>query len=129
MSNDEHKIYDEEQRKIFSERLRYYIAINGKQQNEVAKDISEKPTTLNMWCTGKALPSTGKIQKLADYFGIGKSDLTEKMEDLETETEFISVANKMAMQNDMLNKFIVKYYYLSKDDKKLICDFLERFFN
>ena len=69
---------DAEQKRVFANNLTHYININGKQQNEVAKAIGEKPTTLNMWCKGNSFPSMGKIQKLADYFGIGKTDLTEE---------------------------------------------------
>ena len=54
------------------------MEINQKQQTEVAKDLGFNATTLNMWCNGKSFPSTGKIRKLADYFGIGMSDLTDK---------------------------------------------------
>lgn len=43
---------DDNERRIFAKNLNYYIALNGKQQNEVAKAIGEKPSTLNMWCKG-----------------------------------------------------------------------------
>lgn len=66
---------EEEQKKIFSKNLNYYISISGKQQKEIAKALGYSPTTFNTWCVGKIIPSTGKIQKIADYFGIGKSDL------------------------------------------------------
>lgn len=39
---------DAEQKRVFANNLTHYININGKQQNEVAKAIGEKPTTLNM---------------------------------------------------------------------------------
>lgn len=68
---------DEEQRKIFSKNLNYYIASSGKQQKEVAKDLGISPTTFNTWCVGKIMPRMGKVQKIADYFGIGKSDLVD----------------------------------------------------
>lgn len=68
---------EEEQRKIFSKNLNYYIASSGKQQKEVAKDLGISPTTFNTWCVGKIMPRMGKVQKIADYFKIGKSDLIE----------------------------------------------------
>lgn len=68
---------EEEQKKIFSKNLNYYISISGKQQKEIAKALGYSPTTFNTWCVGKIIPSTGKIQKIADYFGIGKSDLLD----------------------------------------------------
>ena len=61
---------NEEQKKVFARNLNYYISLNGKQQNEFAKEIGENATTVNMWCTGNSLPRMGKVQKIAEYFGI-----------------------------------------------------------
>lgn len=67
------------EKKIFAKNLNYYIAQSGKQQKEIAKDIEVNQTTFNMWCLGKSMPNSGgKIQKIADYFGIGKSDLVDE---------------------------------------------------
>lgn len=66
---------DNEQKIIFSKNLNYYIAQSGKQQEEVAEDLGISPTTFNSWCVGEILPRMGKVQLLADYFKIRKSDL------------------------------------------------------
>ena len=71
---------DEEQKRIFANNLNRYISLNQKQQIDVAKDLGINPTTFNMWCKGNSMPNVGKIQRLADYFGIGKSDLTDLKE-------------------------------------------------
>ena len=63
---------DEKQKKIFSKNLSFYLEKSGKSQKEVAKAIGVIPQTFNTWCTGKILPKTGKIQAIADYFGILK---------------------------------------------------------
>ena len=68
---------EEEQKKIFSKNLNYFIANSGKQQKEVASDLGISPTTVNTWCVGKIMPRMGKVQAIADYFGIGKSDLID----------------------------------------------------
>ena len=68
---------DSEQKKIFSKNLNYYVTQSGKQQKEVAKDLGYSATTFNTWCVGKIIPSAGKIQRIADYFNIGKSDLLD----------------------------------------------------
>ena len=78
---------DEEQKKIFSRNLNKYIALNQKQQIDVAKDLDISPTTLNMWCKGNSMPGTGKIRKLADYFRIGMSDLTDEKETAKEDQE------------------------------------------
>ncbi len=73
---------DEEQKRIFSKNLGYYISNSGKQQKEIAADLGISPTTFNTWCVGKIMPRMGKVQAIADYFGIGKSDLIDDKSNL-----------------------------------------------
>lgn len=118
---------DDTQKKIFARNLTYYIALNGKMQTEVAKDIGVNATTLNTWCTGKAMPALGKIQRLADYFGVGKSDLTDEKPELDTNDEYKSICAKIGAQDKRFQRVMVAYYNLPVEDKTLFCDFFERF--
>ncbi len=118
---------DSEQKRIFANNLNHYIAINGKQQNEVAKAIGEKATTLNMWCKGKSLPSVGKIQKLADYFGIGKTDLTDDKSMMETEDAYAEVSMKIAVSDRRFQEIMIHYYNMPKAKKDAFCTFYETF--
>ena len=68
---------DEEQKAIFAKNLNKYLQLSNKSQKEVADSIGVLTSTFNTWCQGVALPRMGKVQKLADYFGIGKSDLID----------------------------------------------------
>lgn len=69
---------DEVQKRIFAKNLLKYISISGKSQSEIAKSIKVSPQTMNTWCQSIALPRMGKIQLLADYFRIDKSDLLDE---------------------------------------------------
>lgn len=66
-----------EQKAVFSKNLKYQLALHAKTQIEVSKAINVNPTTFNNWCTGLAFPRMGKVQALADYFGILKSQLID----------------------------------------------------
>lgn len=68
---------DEEQKAVFAKNLNKYLRLSNKSQKEVADSIGVLTSTFNTWCQGVALPRMGKVQKLADYFGIGKSDLID----------------------------------------------------
>lgn len=68
----------DEEARIFSKNLNALIAESGKTQKEVAQAIGFNPTTFNTWCVGKIFPKSGKIQRIADYFGVPKSVLTEE---------------------------------------------------
>lgn len=69
---------DTEQKKIFAQNLNRYLSISNKSQKEVADAIGVSPQTFNTWCQAIALPRMGKVQKLADYFKIEKSDLIDE---------------------------------------------------
>ena len=117
---------NEEQKRIFARNLSKYISLNGKQQKDVAKDLGINPTTLNMWCNGNALPSTGKIRKLADYFRIGMTDLTDEKAEVSIEDEYTDVTMKIALTDKRFRDIIVKYSKLPADKKEVICDFFEK---
>lgn len=69
---------DTEQKKIFSRNLTNLLAQRNKTQKEVADAIFVSPQTFNTWCQGIALPRMGKVQRLADYFKVEKSDLIDE---------------------------------------------------
>ena len=69
---------EQEQKRIFSQNLSRLLSERNKSQREVALAIGVTPQALNLWCKGLALPRMGKIQSLADYFGVPKSRLIEE---------------------------------------------------
>lgn len=68
---------DEEYKKIFSKNLKYYMKLNQKNQMDLMNDLHLSSSTVSNWCTGLKLPRMDKVQMLADYFHINKSDLIE----------------------------------------------------
>lgn len=68
---------DERYKAIFAKKLRYYMELNNKNQMDLMNDLNLGSSTVSSWCTGQKLPRIGKIQLLADYFGVNKSDLLE----------------------------------------------------
>lgn len=118
---------DDEQKKIFAKNLNMYISLNQKQQKEVADDLGINPTTLNMWCKGNSIPKVSIIQKLADYFRIGKSDLTDKKENSDSDMDFTDTVMKIALTDRRFANIVVGYSRLPTAEKDLICDFFEKF--
>lgn len=118
---------DEEQKRVFAKNLNKYIALNNKQQIDVAKDLDISPTTLNMWCKGNSMPSTGKIRKLADYFRIGMSDLTDEKHKENIDVEYSDITMEIGISDDRFKKIIIEYSKIPADKKDLLCDFFEKF--
>ncbi len=69
---------DMEQRKVFSRNLNRFLREKNKTQKEVADAIGVLPQTFNTWAKGIAIPRMGKIQALAEYFHINKSELIDE---------------------------------------------------
>jgi transcriptional regulator with XRE-family HTH domain len=65
-------------REIFARNLKRYVDQSGKQQKEIAKEISISAGTFNDWMRARVYPRMDKIQLLAEYFGISKSDLIDE---------------------------------------------------
>lgn len=64
-------------KEIFSRNLRRYMKLNNKDRNDVSRDLEIPYSTLTDWYNGNIYPRIDKIQLLANYFGIQKSDLVE----------------------------------------------------
>lgn len=62
---------------IFSENLKKYMEENNKTRKEVSDDLGISYYTFSDWINGKKYPRMDKIEMLADYFNISKSDLIE----------------------------------------------------
>jgi len=64
-------------KEIFAKNLNYYMNLNKKDRNDLARDLNLPYTTITSWCKGEFYPRIDKIQLLANYFSIQKSDLVE----------------------------------------------------
>mgnify|MGYP002519858749 CR=1 FL=1 len=68
----------ERSKKIFAKNFNYYLRINRKTQADIVERFGITASTVSDWATGKKYPRVDRMQMLADYFGILKSDLTEE---------------------------------------------------
>lgn len=69
-------------KEVLAKNLAFYLEKFGRDQRAVADAIGVAPSTFNEWMRAKKYPRIDKIEMLANYFGIVKSDLIEdKSED------------------------------------------------
>ncbi len=64
-------------KKIFSKNLNYYMNLNNKTQTDLINDLGFNKSAVSTWCNGTRLPRMDKVEILAQYFGINRSDLIE----------------------------------------------------
>ena len=86
-------------REIFARNLKRYIDASGKSQIEVATAVRVSKGTLSDWLSCRSYPRMDKIQALADYFGIQKSDLVE---DINLSKKIVSAEDQKIL--DMFHK-------------------------
>ena len=84
-------------KEVFAKNLRYYMESRGKNQKELAEIVGVSAPTMNDWLKAKKYPRIDKIEIMADYFGILKSDLIEEKTTPEIEKD-----------NDTLSSIIVR---------------------
>ena len=84
---------------IFARNLQWYMDANGKSRKDVCEAIGVSYYTFTDWVKGKKYPRMDKVEKLADYFGILKSDLIEE----KTEEH-----RKMQEKNDTLSDIVIR---------------------
>ena len=85
-------------REVFSNNLRYYLAQSGKSQKELAEIIGVSAPTMHEWVNGKKFPRIDKIEKLADFFGVLKSDLIEDKEKSPPQSDGLTENQKILME-------------------------------
>lgn len=65
-------------KEVFAENLRRYAERSGKTQRDLAEAAGVSTATFSEWMNAKKFPRIDKIERLANYFGILKSDLIEE---------------------------------------------------
>lgn len=73
MEND-----SQQQRNIFAKNLKYWCERKKITQTDIVEKFNLSASTVSDWFNAKKFPRIDKIQMLADYLGILKSDLIEE---------------------------------------------------
>lgn len=103
---------------IFSKNLKYYIDKSGKDRRELAEIWGFPYSTVSEWINGRKYPRIDRIEIMADYFGILKSDLIEEKmtEEKEKDNELLAeIIVRMRMDDEF--KSLVESLYLLDSDK------------
>ena len=69
---------DDNNKIILSNNLSFYINQKGIDRNQLCDDLKFKYSTVSEWLSAKKYPRMDKIEMLANYFNINKSDLIEE---------------------------------------------------
>lgn len=104
MTRTSHELKNIWSKEVFAKNLAYYIAASGKTQKEVADYLGVSAPTMSDWANGKKFPRIDKIEMLADYFNILKSDLIEDKTELKKSNEAIAgIIARMRVDSEFLS--------------------------
>lgn len=65
-------------KETMAKNLKYYMVQKGVNQSELAIELDIPVTTISNWLHANTYPRIDKIEKMATFFGISKSDLVEE---------------------------------------------------
>ncbi len=83
---------------VFASNLKRYMEVKGKNRNDISEALGISYFTVSDWVNGKKYPRMDKVEKLANYFGIQKSDLIEnKVEKKSPEEPKLSEGEKIML--------------------------------
>lgn len=110
---------------IFSKNLKYYMSLHKKTRSDICHDLNFRYSTFADWINEKSYPRIDKIEKLANYFHIQKSNLIEDADTLATKADdllsymnkekldrvaIIPIYNKLVLVNNKLSEeYIINY--------------------
>lgn len=86
-------------KETMAKNLQYYMTKTGKSQKDLADIVGVSKSTFNDWVKAKKYPRIDKIELLANYFKILKSDLIEE----KTEEH-----REMQKKNDVLTDIVLR---------------------
>lgn len=86
-------------KETMAKNLQYYVERSGKTQKELCEIFGVATSTFNDWMKAKKYPRIDKIEVMANYFRILKSDLIE---------EKTKEHKEMQKKNDILSDIILK---------------------
>ncbi|UBH14891.1 helix-turn-helix domain-containing protein [Macrococcus armenti] len=70
-------------KEIMAKNIKKFMKINKIDRNRMSKDLNVSYTTLSDWINAKTYPRIDKIELMANYFSISKSDLVEDSDDID----------------------------------------------
>ena len=105
-------------KRIFTEKLNYYLRIHEKTQADLVKAMGVSAATASDWCNGKKMPRADRLQAIAQWLGIELSDLLpEKDDPVQTFEQALMYNHGVMMRH---------FGELSDEDKQFVNTLIEK---
>ena len=106
---------DAKYKQIFSQNLRYYMSLNNKEQIDLINDLGFNKSSVSTWCNGTRLPRMDKVDILAKYFDINRSDLIEDKDTEHKQSYYLNPETSRIAQKIYDNKELSVLFDAAQD--------------
>ena len=89
---------------IFSKNLRRLMEVKNVNRKDVAAVLGISYFTISDWVNGKKYPRMDKVELLANYFGVLKSDLIEMESDSTPSSQTLAITEEEKMMLELFRK-------------------------
>ncbi|HEM3490385.1 TPA: helix-turn-helix transcriptional regulator [Streptococcus suis] len=121
-------------KEVMSKNLKFYMDKKGVDRNQLCADLDLKYMTVSDWINAKTYPRIDKIELLANYFGINKSDLIEEKSTITTSIPFpnfdprqaILLSNYSKLNDTRKNKLLATSETLLAEEQGKIIDISDK---
>lgn len=111
---------------VFASNLKRYMRLSGKSRKEICSALGFSYFTFSDWVNGKKYPRMDKVEMLANYFGIKKSDLIEEKEpDDMQEKNDTAVGSKGDVLDEVDIAFYNHFKELDEDQQETVRDMVK----
>ena len=106
---------DDRYKKIFAENLKYYMKLHNKNQADLINDLGFNKSSVSTWCNGTRLPRMDKVDILAKYFDINRSDLIEDKDTEHKQSYYLNPETSRIAQKIYDNKELSVLFDAAQD--------------
>ena len=107
-------------KEVMAKNINKYMKMNKISRNKMSEALGVSYSTLSDWVNAKTYPRIDKIEMMANYFGVSKSDLVEDKQTVDTvQITTAPVLSKVSAGMPMYSEEnIVDYIYLPAHEVK-----------
>ena len=113
--NEVNLMLDDRYKKIFAENLKYYMKLHNKNQADLINDLGFNKSSVSTWCNGTRLPRMDKVDILAKYFDINRSDLIEDKDTKHKQSYYLNPETSRIAQKIYDNKELSVLFDAAQD--------------
>lgn len=110
-------------KKIFADNLKKFMQKDNRNQTDIMRITGASQSAVSDWINARKFPRVDKIEMLANYFGVKKSDLIEEKTDLSGLEIYLDLISK----NESVRLLLDLIRTMPKDDINALLSIAKRF--